>query len=558
MPRWRNWKLQATERASYVVNRWSMVVKKEEKEPAQKNYGADIFCISIVYEVGLNDNKVVQLGIVLLTSSNASRRPVLEETPRQAPQVIRLPVGGPPMPGQDPVPMPIQLPVHNIDIEAQPAVPGAQPTIVVRGVQRVAGGPVTLPPGYSLPPGWAVIPAHNVQIIPPGQNPAGIQNVQFVGPQTGQGGPVPAEGNPDTPIAPNDHATTPGPATTTTNAAPINTQPGSTPNTTDIPNNTTNNAAPPNMPRATPRIWASQSAHPSFPIAVPLFPTASHPHAGAGIRSHLQAASSSATTGRATEPIPSTSYAQVTPNGVANTSDMEDRHAVLQQMTQHLRNMEDLVARMSILLPPPSRSAESVQVSPVAADPPAEPISTSPTNGHMSDSSLSSTSSLSSPGRTSTPHTVNILKKRRSRSFSPVERTNENEPHIRRLSSSEDDLSPEELADIRAPWVEPLDQELPLHDAVHSPHQGSPPRMRAESQSPNRLARRGSLLKHDITNEMLEERGRERLRNADLGEMAQGSVKGKEVAVDDENSYVVHIPGSPKGKEVAVEDGEEE
>jgi hypothetical protein len=523
MPRWRNWKLQAIGHASYVVNRWSMAVKTEEKEPVRKNYGADIFCISTVYEVGLNDNKVVQLGIDLFTSSNGSRRPVLDETPRQAPQVIRLPVGGPPppMPGQAPVPMPVQLPIHNIDVEAQPAVPGAQPTIVVRGVQRVAGGPITLPPGYELPPGWAVIPAHNVQVIPPGQNPAGIQNVQFVGPPTGQGGPVPAEGNAETPIAPNDHATTPGPAT---NTAPINTQP---PNSTDIPNNTTNNTAPPNMPRATPRVWATQSPHPSFPIAVPLFPTAGHPHPGAGIRSHLQAASSSATTGRTTEPIPSTSYAQATANGAAHTSDTEDRQAVLQQMTQHLRNMEDLVARMSILLPPPSRSAESVQVSPVAADPPTEPISTSPTNGHMSDSSLSSLSSASSPHRESSPHTLNILKKRRSRAFSPVERTNENEPHTRRLSSSEDDLSPEELADIRAPWVESLDEELPPQDVLHSPQQGSPPRLRAESQSPNRLARRGSLLKHDITNEMLEERGRERVRNLDLDDNAQGAKDGE-------------------------------
>jgi hypothetical protein len=108
-----------------------------------------------------------------------------------------------------------------------------------------------------------------------------------------------------------------------------------------------------------------------------------------------------------------------------------------------------------------------------------------------------------------------------------VERTNENEPHTRRLSSSEDDLSPEELADIRAPWVESLDEELPPQDVLHSPQQGSPPRLRAESQSPNRLARRGSLLKHDITNEMLEERGRERVRNLDLDDNAQGAKDGE-------------------------------
>jgi hypothetical protein len=40
-----------------------MEVKLGEKERVPKSYGVDIFYISIVSEVGLNDSRVVQLGI---------------------------------------------------------------------------------------------------------------------------------------------------------------------------------------------------------------------------------------------------------------------------------------------------------------------------------------------------------------------------------------------------------------------------------------------------------------------------------------------------------------
>jgi hypothetical protein len=106
------------------------------------------------------------------------------------------------------------------------------------------------------------------------------------------------------------------------------------------------------------------------------------------------------------------------------------------------------------------------------------------------------------------------------------------------LSTEEDDLAIEETADIHAPWVEPaIDEESPLQEGAH--HPPSPPRVRSASQSPARRPRRGSLLKHDITNEILEERGRERLRNAGVENLPTSVDKGK-------------------GKQVAVEDSEEE
>ena len=191
----------------------------------------------------------------------------------------------------------------------------------------------------------------------------------------------------------------------------------------------------------------------------------------------------------------STSSSSVRMNGSASDgrTETEEHLTLLQQMGESVRTMQDLVSRMSTLLPfpnPPSSTAfESTQHSP-------------PNPPHPSTSQVES----ASPNRhISTPETLPALHIKKRRSFSPVERTDENEhPHssrVRRLSSSEDELSPEELADIRAPWVEmTIEDSLPLHEV---PRQGSPPRVRSPSRSPSRsLLRRGSLLKHDITNEI--------------------------------------------------------
>ena len=74
--------------------------------------------------------------------------------------------------------------------------------------------------------------------------------------------------------------------------------------------------------------------------------------------------------------------------------------------------------------------------------------------------------------------------------------------------------------------------------------------MRAGSQSPSRIARRGSLLRHDITNEVLDERGRGRERReventgSEVREENLGKGKGKEVEVTaddvDENNEGLH------------------
>ena len=206
---------------------------------------------------------------------------------------------------------------------------------------------------------------------------------------------------------------------------------------------------------------------------------------------------------------------------------------MLNQMGESVKAMQDLVARMSTLIPSQmspttsnvpqeSQNSHSIPLSPRPSNIVQEPSSseTMNSNGHTSDTL---------PSRHSPP-----LHVQKRRSFSPVDRTNENEHHpsdrLRRLSSSEDDLSPEELADIRAPWVEALDNEIPLNEV----RTGSPPRLRSGSQSPTRtLRRRGSLLKHDITNEMLEERGRERGGSVDKGIEVVDKGKGKEVSVED-------------------------
>jgi hypothetical protein len=43
-----------------------MEESQDENELVPKSYGVVIFCISIVYEAGLNVSKVVQLGIIVV------------------------------------------------------------------------------------------------------------------------------------------------------------------------------------------------------------------------------------------------------------------------------------------------------------------------------------------------------------------------------------------------------------------------------------------------------------------------------------------------------------
>ena len=520
------------------------MVKLEEKGLVPKSCDVDTFCISIVYEVGLNDSRVAQLGIFRRHSFLIySRRPVLEETPTRPARVNPLPIPPPPMPGAAPVPMHMQMP-PPVDVPPPPA-PGPTPAPVARTMPRiVAGGPITLPPGYVLPPGWAVIPAHNVQVIPPAaQTPAGVPNAQVVGQHDLPRVPHPPPGgNGDVTIPnPNDQVSQSSAerSPTTTNIPP-------TPTITSLPpnNSTTSNSTPPNlMQRPAPRVWATQSPHPSFPIAVPLFPTAG----SMGVQ--YRSTTFPPATGRADGTLTSTQGQPQSPrvNGVTSSSnerdETEERMAILDQMGESVRAMQDLMTRMSTLIPsqmPPSTSStvpleNVVPQSIISTSGPSNAVyepSTSSSNGHTSDNS---------PSRTPPP-----LRIQRRRSFSPVDRTNENEPHpsdrLHRLSSSEDELPIEELADIRAPWVEQdIDVELPLAEVRHS-RQGSPPRMRSASQSPSRsLRRRGSLLKHDITNEMLEERGR----------------ATRSVSMDSETK-AGGLLDKGKGKEVYVEDGSEE
>jgi hypothetical protein len=516
-----------------------MAERQGQKELVPRNWDVGISCISIVYEAGLSANRVVQLGkypsaIFLIDS----RRPVLEEPPARPAVVNRLPP--PPMPGPGPVPIPIQLPMAGD--APPPAAPGPTPAPLARTMPRlVAGGPITLPPGYVLPPGWAVIPAHNVQIVPPHQpqNPGGVPNVQVLGAQIGQPfvqqGPLPVPaGSPEgsgeaPPLQPADHVSPTGPSATrpensgaTTNMPPIA--------GTGLPNNSNSSTAintnlPNLMQRTAPRLWATQSPHPSFPVVLPLFPATGN----MGVQ--YRSAPSPPTSGR-TEGTAASTQVNSNANGITATDERretEERSAVLHQMNESLKTMQDLVTKFSTLSSPlhPSISAQSHT---------SQLTSASRVNISINPSTSTSNIHTSDPAPSSPPAVLHIRKRR---SFSPGERANENDPNpLRRLSSSEDDLSPEELADIRAPWIEqPIDNELPLNEVVH-PRQPSPPRLRSASLSPNgSLRRRGSLLKHDITKEIIQERGRDRSR----------SVDGKKPVID-----------KGKGKEVYVEDGSEE
>ena len=525
-----------------------MAARLEEKGLGLRNCDVDIFYIFIVCEVGLNDSRVVRLGISPTPVSLInSRRPVLEETPTPPAPINRLPVPPPPMPGPAPVPIPLQMPAPG-DVPPPPPAAGPTPAPFTRAMPRiVAGGPITLPPGYVLPPGWAVIPAHNVQIVPPpAQIPIGVPNAPVVGQQGLQQGPIP------TAVAiPGGHGDVTIPPTIQNQNDNVDQSSGHaarSPASTNIPSSpttTANNIPPTNMSttpmqRPAPRVWATQSPHPSFPIAVPLFPTTGN----TGVQ--YRPTTLSPITGRAERTPASTQGSPLSPrvNGVTNTTnEREETESILNQMGESVRAMHDLVTRMSTLIPSQFSTSTSPSI-PLENIIPQSIISTPrPIQTNNESHTLDSHGHISDP---SSSRTLPSLHLRKRRSFSPVDGANENEPHpsdrLHRLSSSEDDLSPEELADIRAPWVEQaIDIELPLHEGHHS-RQGSPPHLRSASQSPTRsLRRRGSLLKHDITNEMLDEKG-----------------KGKSSTNMDGGTEGDGLLDKGKGKQVYVEDGSEE
>ena len=410
----------------------------------------------------------------------------------------------------------------------------------------VAGGQITLPPGYTLPPGWAVIPAQNVQIIPPQPTPPTTAHAPTP-PSTGQGLDAGVQGPPPIPAGSpvvgsgdvtipqpndrNDHVSDQSNNAIAGTNIPASTSVHPTNQPQSSPNQVTQQAGwtPNTMPRTAPRVWAMQSPHPSFPIAVPLFPTAGN--MGIQYRSPAVPAAIARTDGTSSGmggQLPRLNGESTSEEG----RDTEDHLALLNQMGESVRTMQELVSRMSTLIPPqiPISPAAQTRAVPPPSATSRQPSTSEPTtaNGHPSDAKLS---------RTPTPL---IIRKRRS--FSPTDRLNENDPHphdrLHRISSEEEDLSPEELADIRAPWVDqtldPFDPtDLPPLPDVGRSRQGSlsPPRMRSGSQSPHRtLVRRGSLLKHDITNEVLDEQSQE-VTNMAADRDRKG--KGKEVYVED-------------------------
>jgi hypothetical protein len=495
--------------------------------------------------------------------SDSSRRPVLEEPPARTPIANRAPnpPPPPPMPAQAPVAIPIHMPGGN---DAPAPTPGPTPASL-RGAPRiVAAGPITLPPGYVLPPGWAVIPAQNVQVVPSqqaqiaagAQNATGAANIHIGGPQgiNGVPGPMPnAAGTPggtgdvtgSNPITAHDHVNPTGPTTTRQdNHITINTSTAVPPNNSNISNNmtTTNATASHPMPRQVPRNWHGMSAHPAFPVTIPLFAMPGN----MGVQH--RPAPVHAAVGR-TDGVSTSAATQSTPrvNGVgpADESESDERITLLNQMNETMSTMQNLVSRMSTLIPQSNLSSMP------AAEPTIQAPQNSPSTTNTAlisiDTSTSATlngSVSTSPPRTppKTPTSVHLHKRR---SFSPIERTNENESSpnpLRRISTSEDELAPEELADIHAPWVEQDVQDGLQSQDIHSlSKSGSPPHTRSPSRSPGRtLRRRGSLLKHDITDEMLHDRGRDKTRNTDefetatyVGGSSVDKGKGKEVFVED-------------------------
>jgi hypothetical protein len=485
--------------------------------------------------------------------SNGSRRPVLEEAPARQPAANRAPAPGPiPLPMPAPPVPPAAMPAQP-GAAPNPTTPGPTPTPIQRPGPRIAAGaPINLPPGYTLPPGWAVIPAHNVQIIPPAGQPlsgAISPTVQVVvqglpaGPVAQQGPPPPGSatspvgGGGDVTIPNTDQVPPPSGQTAAPPRSPTNTN---SPQTTAPPNpQNINLQALMQQRTAGHRMLATQTTHPSFPIVIPLGPQVGY--------ANRTAPATTRTDGTAEPPSVRPPRPPFT-SPPSENGDPDERNAILSQMNDSVRTIQGLLARMNSLTQPqpPATSTVSPQPSTSSvslASPPSTSTILPPlsTNGHNPETSTSLRS----------PPTHNRIQKRRS--MSPIDRP-ENEPHpsdrLQRLSSSDEELSPEDLADIKAPWVEPLDDELPLQE-VRTSRQNSPPRMRSSSQSPSRqLRRRGSLLRHEITEQILDdEHDREKVRTL-------GSLELESTAVG--SSHDDELVDKGKGKAVSVEDVEDD
>jgi hypothetical protein len=436
----------------------------------------------------------------------SSRRPVLEEPVRPT-QTNRA--HQPPGPGQ--VPIQIRLPATGD--AAPPAQPGQAPVPLARTAPRLfSGGPIALPPGYDLPPGWAVIPANHVQILPPqhGENIQTAPNVPVAGaslapssinasPNSLPGGPqIVPSGDQALARSSNDESSS---TEHTRSASPNGPRPEASSTTAnlpptavvDLPLPQNTSAASSNTPnftqlRATGRLWASQSPHPAFPLTVPLF---AMPFNAPG-----QPRTAAFDAGRADGRVAASLQNQPTLGGLPTMPERretQEQFHILRQLGENLRSAQELFARLSNLSslghPPPSTPHQSPSPSPPLNDSNATasvPRSTTRTDSDVSSSSSSLSSDL-----------------QRHRSLSPNEHVNEKDPNIHRLSS-DDEISPNELANIRAPWNEQaLDDELPVNNMIPS-GEASPPRLRSGSQSPRHsLKRRGSLLRHEITDEIV-------------------------------------------------------
>jgi hypothetical protein len=382
-----------------------------------------------------------------------------------------------------------------------PPVPGPTPTINgARTAPRIViNTPITLPPGYALPPGWAVIPANNVQLIPPTtqtQTPIGVQTIPTPTQQAVSPGPPPntagttgnvtggaQDGNHADHVSPPSGQTAAGSDNTNTTTTNVSTSTSTSTSTT----RPTMIQQPPQIPTASIGIRGNRVQYPQFPPIIPVF-------------------------------APRTAQPQnVSPS--SEQRELEERlNTATNELNQSVKTMQDLVARMSSLV-----SSQQNQATPPISSTSAPFIRPSTSNGHFH----ASPPPLQVPRRSSSNpgHKYYI-----ENSPPPVS------PLRHRLSGSEEDLMTEERPDIRAPWIDhPIDDDcMPLQEV------GSPPR-RSSSNSPHRaLRRRPSLLRNDITDEIIHKDGQQErsMHQALEGETVAdgGSVdkgKGKAVSVED-------------------------
>ena len=440
-----------------------------------------------------------------------------------------------------------------------PAAPGPPPTPIQRTtIARIAAGaPINLPAGYTLPPGWAVIPAHNVQIIPPatqtvvGTGSSTMQTVVLQGLPAGivapQQGPPPSPGSAtsatgDVTISNNDHL--PQSSGQTAGATPPR-SPANINNTPSTPTNSQNlNLQNLTQQRtAGHRMILPQSPHPAFPIAIPLVPS------GAAYQRSSATPRTDGVTETPNQPPPGVNGTTNSSNESGNT---DERFAILSQMSHSIRTMQDLVVRMQSLNQPlpPATTPTTVPCQPSTVS--ITPSSSPPTSNVLQPLSPNSHNRETTSTPLMSPPRNNRMHKRRS--MSPVGRHGENDvahpaDRLHSLSSSDEELPPEELADIKAPWVEePFEDELPLAEVL-TPRIDSAQRMRSGSQSPSRqLRRRSSLLRNEITEEILDaERDPEEDRTL-------ASVELEPTVVGSSNDGASSNKG--KGKAVSMEDAE--